>query len=775
MASATVAQQHQVQAQFCQDKQIVQQSTEAPQRSAARRFFKPRYLLGLAILAGIVVFFTNRRPARPSANQPVSVNASGLVITVQLTDGSYSVKDSSTGWTFFGAVNQRVSPPQTRSGSDRIGKYTSICFDWDDKGPVSGEIRGYLDQPAVMFVLTCKSARSAAPSAFPCLTTPVMLHPFGYSNSVFSPRSFKGGSAASPWLLFDDAAKAVIVSPADNFMTADIRRDKQNNLACGFNGKLANLPDGFSHKTLLVPADSIHQAWERWGRMMTDLTGKIRPANDQAPELGQLGYWTDNGATYYYNFDKTRSYQATLLDIAAAYHKLNIPLAYMQLDSWWYYKSTTGSNGKAGDLVKNKSLPKSSWNCYGGLMEYVAHPEVFPEGLPAFEQQLGIPLITHNRWIDVNSPYHEKYKISGVAAIDPKWWDEITDYLKSAGVIVYEQDWLNEIYINSPEFSSTTTAGDLFMDNMARATRERGMRMQYCMELPQHYMQGSKYDNLTSVRVAGDRFERGKWELALYTSQLAAALGEWPWVDTFNSSETANLILATLTAGPVVFGDPMDKIDAKNIATCIRPDGVIVKPETAIVPLDQVYLSDVGEKKSPMIAAAYTDHGPHRTAYVFSFPRSASQKNISLRPMDLGISTDAWVYEPETGKGVLIPAGGTFTAGFADENVKKAWSYFIVAPVGSSGIALIGDAGKITSMGRQRVSSVEESADHFTTTLAFANGEGSIMLHGFCRSNPIATAAGGSVEPMEFDPDTHEFRVTVKPAGGTAKISLAVH
>ena len=677
-----------------------------------------------------------------------------MIVTVQPTDGSYSVEEPATGWTFSGAVDQRVSPPQTKSGSDRIGKYTSVCFDWEDKGPVSGEIRGYLDRPAVIFILTCKSARSAAPGAFPRLTTPKQLHSFGYTSSVFAPHSFKGGTASSPWLMFDSSDKAVIVSPAANFMTADIRRDKQNNLACGLNSKLANLPDGFTHQTLLVPGDSIHQAWDRWGTMMTDLTGKARPANDQTPELRQLGYWTDNGATYYYNFDQSGNYQNTLLDVAAAYHKLNIPLAYMQLDSWWYIKSTTSSNGKAGDLVKNKKLPESTWNCYGGLMDYVAHPDVFPQGLRAFDQQVAMPLITHNRWIDLKSPYREKYKISGVGAVDPKWWDDITDYLKAADVIVYEQDWLNEIFNNSPEFSSTTTAGDLFMDNMARATKQRGMRMQYCMELPQHYMQGSKYDNLTSVRVAGDRFERNKWESALYTSQLASALGEWPWVDTFNSAETANLILATLTAGPVGFGDPIDKIDAKNIATCIRSDGVIVKPDTAIVPLDQVYLSDAGDKKSPMIAAAFTDHGTHRTAYVFGFPRSATQKNIAFRPADLGISTDAWVFEPATGKGVSIRAGEKFEAGFADENPKKAWSYLVVAPVGPSSIALLGDAGKIASMGKKRVSNVDEAPDHLTATLAFASGEGPITLHGFAFEKPVVTAVRGSVEPVYFDSNT---------------------
>jgi hypothetical protein len=192
-----------------------------------------------------------------------------------------------------------------------------------------------------------------------------------------------------------------------------------------------------------------------------------------------------------------------------------------------------------------------------------------------------------------------------VAAVDPKWWDDITDYLKSSGVTVYEQDWLNEIYAHSPEFASTTTAGDLFTDNMARATRERGMHMQYCMGTPHYYMQGSKYDNLTSVRVAGDRFERSKWDRALYTSHMATSLGEWPWVDTFDSVETPNMILATLTAGPVGVGDAMDRIDVKNIAMCIRADGVIVKPDTAIVPLDRTYIADAGEKNRVFISRSW--------------------------------------------------------------------------------------------------------------------------------------------------------------------------
>jgi hypothetical protein len=508
---------------------------------------------------------------------------------------------------------------------------------------------------------------------------------------------------------------------------------------------------------------------------MTDLSGKVRPANDATVELSRLGYWTDNGSFYYYHYDPARGYDGTLLDVAEAYKKLNIPLAYLQLDSWWYVKTSTNANGTKGKPNKNSKLPAGTWNCYGGLTEYVAHPFVFPRGLPAFDSQLGMPLITHNRWIDLDSPYHQKYKISGVAAIDPKWWDDICDYLKSSGVIVYEQDWLNEIQDNSPEFRTTTTAGDAFMDNMARATKQHGMSMQYCMELPEHYLQGSKYDNLTSVRVAGDRFERGKWSNALYVSHMAYSLGEWPWVDTFMSSETSNLILATLTAGPVGFGDDMTKIDAKNIATCILPDGTIVKPDTSIVPLDRTYIADATDHKSPMIAASYTDHGPHRTAYVFSYPRSADQMQIQFKPADLGITSDVWVYEPATGHGEVVPASGTFTATFADHDYKKAWSYFVVAPISPSGIALIGDNGKITTAGRARIPAIEDKPDGESVTVKFTAAEKSVTLTGYAAKEPtISVAIGGSSSPIQFDATTHQFTTDISPAAGSSTVQVTL-
>ena len=188
-------------------------------------------------------------------------------------------------------------------------------------------------------------------------------------------------------------------------------------------------------------------------------------------------------------------------------------------------------------------------------MDYSASPALFPQGLAAYQKAVGLPLVVHGRWIDPTSPYHQTYKISGIAAVDPRWWDDRTQYLKDSGVITYEQDWLSEIYPHSPEMASTLDAGPAFTDNMARATKQRGQTLQYCMPLPRFFLQGSHYDNLTTIRTSDDRFERGKWNDFLYTSLLADAMHIRPFTDVFFSTELDNLTLATLSSGPVGIGD----------------------------------------------------------------------------------------------------------------------------------------------------------------------------------------------------------------------------
>ena len=54
----------------------------------------------------------------------------------------------------------------------------------------------------------------------------------------------------------------------------------------------------------------------------------------------------------------------------------------------------------------------------------------------------------------------------------------------------------------------------------------------------------------------------------------------------------------------------------------VRSDGVILKPDAPIVPLDQSYIADAEHKHAPLIAGTDTDHNGIKTEYVFAFNRS---------------------------------------------------------------------------------------------------------------------------------------------------------
>ena len=308
-------------------------------------------------------------------------------------------------------------------------------------------------------------------------------------------------------------------------------------------------------------------------------------------------------------------------------------------------------------------MPTGEWNRYGGLLEYRAHSDLFPSGLDSFQKSIGLPLVAHNRWIDPASPYHQHYTISGLAAVDPKWWADIAAYLTSSGIVTYEQDWLSQIYDNSPDFSSKVETGAAFLDDMARACKKQRITVQYCMPYPCYFLQGSRYDNLTSIRTSGDRFNKNHWNDFLYTSRLAASMGIWPWADVYMSAETGNVLLSTLSAGPVGIGDLIGTETKTNLLQAVRDDGVIVKPDASIMPLDQTYLADAKHELVPLTASTYTDRDGTKTEYVFAFNRIGTPAGkVRFNLAELGVSGPAYVYDYFSGTGKRLNAGVSFSA-----------------------------------------------------------------------------------------------------------------
>ncbi|MCW2864447.1 MAG: Carbohydrate binding family 6 [Actinoallomurus sp.] len=805
--------------------------------------------------------------------------ASGTMVTVR-ADGGYTVDTSGPRYHFAGSVGAPVSKVRHIKGRDGVGAYHEVDFDYSAGGVGRGSgIRTYDGSPVVLFSTTYRQAAANA-NPFPALSSkPALPHTETFTG-CFAGHQFdaKGDAGFSPYLAFDASGSGYLLSPASNFSTAVTKYDASGALTSGISSGISQLPAGFTQRTVLVFGHGVNSVYGTWGKTLTDLSGKHRPSQDATNTLAKLGYWTDNGATYYYKYDNSLGYAGTLQAIRADWKAKGLPMGNLQLDSWFYPKG-----------------PNAVWNDNPeGEYRYEADPTLFPDGLKAFQQSVGVPLITHARWIDPSSPYHQEYQMSGTVVTDPAFWNDRMRYLKSSGVDTFEQDWL----CSNAQPAFNLTDRDAFLGNMAKAAAANGLDIQYCMPLTQDYLQSTLYDSVTNTRVSDDRFERSKWDHFLYTSRLAGALGDWPWADVAMSTETQNLLLQNLSAGPVGVGDPIGAESVSNLNKVAEADGTIVKPDTPIVPDDATYVRDAGGSGNAMVATTGSRHGSMPAGYVFSYARTIPtptpdqtyeaedatlsgpvvgtdhpgytghgfadyqhdagdyvQWNIDVpsdgtytllfryasggttsrplavavdggtastqpfattgdwgawsaqpvvvtlsagkhtvratttgsngpnidnlgvsagtvtiptsvdagfRPADLGVTGKAYVYDYFAGTGKLVDANSTYTA-----KVTRDGSYFQAVPVGRSGIAFLGDAGKFVSLGKQRISSLSDNGT-VHATVKFADGDGPVTLHGYSPNPVSVTAADGTADKISYDSSTHLFSVRITPGRGSA-------
>ncbi len=661
--------------------------------------------------------------------------------------GAYDIYLQSPAWHFGGNVGSPLSNLSVISGLDGAGHYNEVGFDFQSGVARHAAIRAYWNRSAVLFSASWPVA-AANNFSFPNLNVyPTGLNHIAFSG-VFANPTFTALSEEGPWAFFDAAANTFLISPAANFMVTSALQQADGTITMGIDSQISTLPQGFSHQTLLVVEPGINRAFETWGQVLTGLSGKTRPANDSDASLNLLGYWTDNGATYYYHTEGSLSYPDTLAAVKADFDSHRIPLGYIQLDSWFYPK------GPANDWSDGAD----------GFSEYQAAPALFGASLTGFQERVGVPLITHARWVDASSPYRQQYRMSNNVSIDPAYWQNVSGYLKNSGVATYEQDWLSGPAI--PNFNLTDP--EAFLGNMAGAMSQQGLTMQYCMPTPRHVMQSSKYQNLTTIRASQDRFLPARWNAFLYASRLIGAAGAWPFTDVFMSNETSNLLLATLSAGPVGIGDPIGGINSGNLLSAIRADGVIVKPDVPITPIDSSFVKDAQSLGAPMIASTYTAFGDVKTHYVFAYAQGANtQAQFTLA--DLGLTDSAYVYDYFGGVGRRMGPKETYSNSLSGDPL-----YLVVAPIGKSGMAVIGDTGQFVTAGKKRIAALADDGSIHITVL-FAKGETSRQIEGYSPAPPKAAADTGSVSQFAYDSATGRFRFVVSPEadGGTATVVIA--
>jgi hypothetical protein len=702
-------------------------------------------------------------PCVSAQNNP----ATPLKATVDARTGDYAISSRLPDWQFRGSVGSPLQNVVRAVGRDAVGPFHSVRFDWNWHGiPVSGQIKTYDVRLIARFQLTYHSATSHPQLDFPNFTSlPVDHHVFSYREYMFAPPQFSAGDYGTPWLLFDDRLDAAIISPAGDFQAAVLSGDGQNSAGVSLKSAIDSVPAGYSVSSLLVLDTGIGRVFTDWGVALNLIQDRRRPSNEADTSLHYLGYWTDAGAPYYYNFDQELGYAGTLLAEVQHLHSSNIPVHYLQLDSWWYEKDNLGPDGQPlkprNPTSQNPRpvFPPDRWNTPGGTWSYEASPTLFPRGLGSFHQQLGMPLIAHARYIGQDSPYRETYRIAGIAPIDPRYWRHIAAYLKNNGVATYEQDWLGYIRQYS-NFDADPRVADKFFDNMAAAMKAQGLTMQYCSAEPSMFLQGTRYSNLTTIRVSTDRFVRARWHDFLFTSQLAGSLGIWPWADNATSQDVNAILLQTLSAGPVGFADRMGQESQQNLMRAARADGVLVKPDAPLVPVDTDYIDGARGRHAPVLGYTQSKQGGVTTAYVFAFaPTPQDQGQVQFQANDVGLSGPMAVYDYFAHRLAFVPAGDSFRGELESDQA----SYYVLASPGNSGIAFLGDQDNFVGAGRMRIAGITDTSRQLTVNVVFARSENEVTLHGYAQFEPKTRVRSGQTRGMHYDSSTGEFNVTISP------------
>jgi hypothetical protein len=694
----------------------------------------------------------------PSPTFPLAVTNSAGTSLVVGSNGIYSVNFALPAWTFTGYLAQALTNRAINSGIDQIGAYSEITFNYTNAVRHAAGIRLYNNSPVVLFTDTTL-AIGTNDLAFPrWYSYPVTQNHLSFGNT-FSPYNFSTLFSDTLWLFFETNHDTFIISAATNYMVASTVMKGDSSISCGINSGITQLPSGFAHKVILTAQNGINQSYSTWGDALLALGNKTRPANDAAVELNKLGYWTDNGAAYYYA-NPPGGLPARLIAMRDEYASKGVPLGYLQIDSWWYQK---------GNCHCWQGDPGVSWPS-NGIYLYQPDPLQFTNGLAGFQQQLGLPLVAHARWIDMTSPYRTNYSMSGNVCVDPAYWTNIMSYLKNSGVVTYEQDWLGVAGIPNMNLNDPPA----YLNLMAAAAATNGINMQYCMVQGRDYLQGSLYPNLMTTRTCPDVFDTNNWTAFLYGSRIAHAMGIWPWCDVFRSAATRNLLISTLSAGPVGPGDAIGTVNATNLLRSVRSDGVIVKPDVPLVPVDDAYVNDALGLKRPFVATTYTDHGDSRAVYVFAYGENAANLSASFKPADFGISSNAYVYNYFAATGTVVSAGSTFNFTTTMPNGTTGGSYYVAVPIGPSGIAFLGDTNKFVTRGKKRLANFSDTG-LLRATVTFAAGESNVTLCGYAPSIPYTFAISGSTNNLIYDPATQLFALRVSPDNsGTATVAFSL-
>ncbi|MCB0978351.1 MAG: hypothetical protein KDB02_12920 [Acidimicrobiales bacterium] len=508
----------------------------------------------------------------------------------------------------------------------------------------------------------------------------------------------------------------ILVAPLDAFHDQVVGLNG-GTIRCGWNGDIDRVPAGFRTDLAFVLAKTARAAITRWGAMLMERAGTVRP-DPWSDSLGSRpSYWTDNGAAYWYRTEPGHDAAGSIVAAVEDLRERGVPIGTVQLDSWFY------------PHVDLRPFDTDEWVVPpSAMVAWEPRPDVLPEGIPALRERLGNPpLAAHIRHLSSAAPIAAEvpvfvdgpYAVPSTGEGYERWLDSCVEW----GVETFEHDWLVEVFFGVRGLREEPGRARAWQEGIDRAAGERGITLQWCMATPADFAQTTTLSNVTSIRTCGDHgyiATAGQlWAWFCTTNALARSLGLAPFKDVFRADpEVAGdngepeALLSALSTGPVGLGDRVGRFDPGLALRTCRADGTLVKPDVPITATSATLLAAPAFVPAAMVAEARTEHaslGTH-TTYLFVAHCAASDERIVAEvPLDS--------LDDSTPTGEVIAwdwRAGTATRLAADASIhvdlgREEWTYHVLAPILSDGIAVIGDVTRFATVGRPLIEVVEDA------------------------------------------------------------------
>lgn len=601
-----------------------------------------------------------------------------------------------------------------------------------------------------------------------------------FAMSSFAPPKQQIVPSAGPLMFYNDKFETLMVSPLDHFLVSMINAEGSR-FQVGLEGELESIPAGLEQPVVFFFGKGIRASFDGWGGLLRKWHKKERPGLYTDAGISYLGYWTDNGAYYYYNTEEGLNYQDTLLAVKKEADRLGVPFGYFQVDSWWYPKTTDKRTGIG-------PIDWLSHFLFGGAYRWEARPDLFPEGLGPFQKKLGLPLIAHARWFDQKNDYRAQYKfVDGEGMrrpafpVEARFWDMIMENAAGWGIKVYEQDWLDAQWRMVSYLRQSVAAGEDWLDAMSRSAQKQGLTIQYCMANPGMFMQAVKYPNVTQVRPSGDYLagmpKSYHWVPFTKTSMLAWAVGLYPWKDTFLSSPgerrvrdekrpEEEALVSILSAGMVGPGDKIGYINQSLLLRTCRKDGLLLKPDRPAMPIDKMFV----ENKTLYTTITEVKTGAGTYYYVAGYnlyPNRYRERDLTFS--ELGVAPGSYSVYSWNDKKFQAQKDRVV---FPEKLDQYRSAYYVLVPDPANGPALVGEIEKFVTVSSGRFKKVEAGAGKLSLGLEGVAGE-EIDLAFKAESRPeVKIISGAALTDSRFDREQRMFFLGLKMTGAKAELEI---